>query len=349
MDLNPAGIARVLLRSASGQSIYKEYARQYMRIESSIDEFDGLKARAHIYDVVGVDDALRLMLLMFDVTTLSLPDDRGFSNLPIPRIFTPDGSSIAVALPMDWGEHDVPGITQHQITPVLFGSWGDLNDRFIVKILPALQSGRIILRPVPRIEIRTFEFGQLINMNWLDLAPEREIDGWRLSGTSPIIRPTPMLGTNSARRPLREMLDITVPYIAGIPFADYIKILDDESDIISEFRAELKSVAGRIISSGESAEEIREDIIKPRLDAITRKLKSAAGLGRLATSADLGLGAVTLASFAFDFNWATLLATGGVTGWSIVQHSITRKKERQGITSDPMHVLWKLRKFRRGG
>jgi hypothetical protein len=91
-------------------------------------------------------------------------------------------------------------------------------------------------------------------------------------------------------RQYTELCQLVVPFITGVNFVDLAKILDDEGDLLIEFRAELRKIVEDASSGKKIPAEIMSDVINPRIQKIGRRFRAisnAKGLSLAVLLSDL--------------------------------------------------------------
>jgi hypothetical protein len=144
--------------------------------------------------------------------------------------------------------------------------------------------------------------------------------------------------------------EIVLPFISGLSIKDFAQVLDDENDLLSSFRKELKTLTQLKKDEKKHSAEVYQDLIRPRVDKITQKFKSVSEIHKLKVSGVvLVTASLSLLSIAFaDYLAAasTMLSVGtGSAGF--VKFESEYQTEIANLKSDPLYLLWKLRKAKK--
>lgn len=280
---------------------------------------------------------------MFDVTTLSLPLEDKFANYQIDNMYKSDNKSpLEIKIDSKWisEEFGFANFYNYDLSLRLRAGYGRRSDSFIRKIYPILKSGRFIIRPRPMIQvIASNEVGYSIK--WAD-AENTNDDSWRYLSAEPVDRPVPI---STDRKVYNEetLMEISMPFIRGIPFLDYAKILDDEDHLISSVRVALKNAAKEAQASGAHATEIRNDLLRPNIDRLDKKLRDLKSKHAIARFADIGGVTMSLVPALASGMVSVVLGASGVGFGRVTLRELRRKSERRELENDPSYLLWRLK------
>lgn len=144
--------------------------------------------------------------------------------------------------------------------------------------------------------------------------------------------------------------EILIPFISGLDIKDFAKILDDENDLLSTFRREIKSLTQVKPGDIKYSEEIYQDLIRPRVDKITQKFKSISNIhkfkirGIVFTTASLSLLSVAFGSYLAA---ATTMLSVGTGSAGLVKFESEYQSEMENLKNDPLYLLWKLKQVKK--
>jgi hypothetical protein len=352
---------RIRLTEAARSGVEK-YKAEYI---NSLREVLSLPARSmkQLAEVTasGLEDittATKVSLLYNEASVLDIkePDgqqsitwfaDKGLEN------FVGSGE-ITVTVPHHQSELVKNAIESNSIG---FGFWmpsGEKIDQFLNDLAPLISQGRLIPRPLRMVfvgtENRTPEGGR----QWqaLDAAPGSQPDSWHLhaeqrglgqpTATEHALRSTDSDALTSARL----AGDIVLPYLRGVSLADYAKILDDENDLLTEFRAAMKQLAHEAQQSSSTLEEFRLDVVEPRISKINRAFERIDRMYRVrASGAAIATATLTLVTLATGGVAAAVAAAAGSAGLVATAKEVADRGEKlRSLKDDPLHLLWKLKK-----
>ncbi|WP_424931395.1 hypothetical protein [Amaricoccus macauensis] len=343
MDLTPPGIARNLLRDSTIEGIHERYIDQFPRFESSIEAFQGLKTDYDAKyswneDSISSRDFLniaRFLCLNYDLSTIELP---AYGLPSYPFAFNKENRKIShlnplFAMPMEAQAKLFLGYNL-EVTPRFYYWKGEANTKLIEKLMPALESGRLIVRP-SRANLFAY-VGQDGSRETGSLVDGPDI--WKLE------RELNYLGVKRYEAQKQDeigLFDLCIPFIADIPFDLLHRIIEDEEDVLFELRRELREIIDK--NPGMDTEEMIRDLIFPRIHALEIKYKKLMERRSIRKVACIGRASVSLLSF--------LLFPSLSGASSFGENSISALIEREEYNDarrslDPsMRVLWRLRKI----
>lgn len=156
--------------------------------------------------------------------------------------------------------------------------------------------------------------------------------------------------TNKNSKQAEIIHEIMIPFISGLSAKDFSLVLQDEADLISSFRFELKKLTNIKDDNYEFSSELYQDLIRPRVDKINQKFKSVSELhsfkmkGVTAFTSILSL--VSMA--AGDFMGAASIIIGLGTGTAgLVKFEADYHSEINNLKNDSMYLLWRLNQIRK--
>lgn len=214
---------------------------------------------------------------------------------------------------------------------------------------PLFESERLTLSPNRNLMIVA---GTKEDPNFYTVPAERDKikNVWRapLTGDAQSSIPITYYADSEEQASLTQ--EIVLPFISGLNIKDFAKILNDENDLLSSFRKELKSLTQLNNEEKKHSAEIYQDLIRPRVDKITQKFKSVSEIHKLKVSGVvLVTASLSLLSVAFgDYLAAasTMLSVGtGSAGF--VKFESEYQTEIANLKSDPLYLLWKLNKSKK--
>ncbi len=143
----------------------------------------------------------------------------------------------------------------------------------------------------------------------------------------------------------KEVFDITIPYLKGIPISELVKILDDHQDLISKFRTNLKQVVKESQKDNKSIVEMKNDIVRPEVDLISQKFKKIKNIHGLkvagTTLSTITLGLVGYSTFGIGSIISGFLGAGGLG--LLVKNEVDYQKEISQLQENPFYLMWKFK------
>jgi hypothetical protein len=229
-------------------------------------------------------------------------------------------------------------------------SSGDDVAQLLNDAAPLIETGRLLLRP-PRILMysdgtRNEKGGR--NLKVLDTAPNSMMDVWEVEETA--ARRETIIGQQASEglgaTVHAEAKALCVPYIDGVSLDDYVKILEDEDDIIVEFRQATKSLIEEVRSGSQDIEAFQRDVVEPRLAKIERQFRKITDASNARTrTRTLQTAAATLVALAAGGPLAAAVPL--VAGGGVIADEMSKRRERTAeLKDDPLYLLWRLRRSR---
>lgn len=140
-----------------------------------------------------------------------------------------------------------------------------------------------------------------------------------------------------------DLFDITLPYFTNTNLEALCKILNDEEDILTIFRSQLKKLIIEAGNNYERIQEIKQDVLRPSIDTLNRKFKSIQNRHRAIVGTSLGTFVLSLAVGTIDTD-IILKAIVAMSGVVISDLDFTSKNE--DLKANPQYLLWKIKVVR---
>jgi hypothetical protein len=217
--------------------------------------------------------------------------------------------------------------------------------KFIKELRPLVERGVIVPRPNRIIMYvkRILEDGK---RHWeiVEASPIKP-DQWDISNSEDL-RPEKKatLELSPVSENEKRVCEIVTPYVENISMADLCLILEDEADILREFRSDIRTLLQEAAKGGRDAREIAQDIVGPRVNKLERRFKSIARMTKLRLSGiTVGTAALSLVSLIDTGLGAAFTAVAGAAGLGAFTKEYSAGLEQlDTLKSDPTYLLWKL-------
>lgn len=170
----------------------------------------------------------------------------------------------------------------------------------------------------------------------------------------------PLTGPNQSSIPLNYIdpsdpkhelsKELTIPFIAGLNVEDFTKVIEDEKDLLSGLRKELKTFTQSKPDESKIKEEIYQDLIRPRIDKISQKFKAISNIHKLKVRGTVfATAALSLLSLSFGqyLAAATQMLSVATGSAGLVKFEAEYQTDMENLKSDPMYLLWKLGQLRK--
>lgn len=258
-------------------------------------------------------------------------------------------------IPIDWQEfvkreHGPESV----ITPVFRCIDQNEIKSLFTEVESLIESERLILLPGRSIMVtpgrgRAFTADETHNYDLDSRSPL----GALVSGFRGKRQDTTPLTTHSATQDLNQgrLFEVTIPYLQGIPIAELAKVLNDNQDLLSTFRANLKLVIDKAKDSDKDLKELHNDVLRPEIDRLGHELKTVANIHRMKLAGTV-FGTVSLGLSALLTSGAVqaasaLASSGG--GALLINHIADYYREKEKLKRNPYYLFWEFKRRQSGG
>ncbi len=329
------------LSDAIGRSPFKfmkQYARNCVDIRRKLIQHPGLKTELHLKPDESAFDIIRFATVFSDVVSIRLvPSARGSYT------FYASGEEIRFYL-HDALAEDVLRTLRSPSIECIAPHKEEFNP-FVRKISPLISTSRVIILPIFKI-------------NGLSKDAEPKKAGASVESKSRPEKPLTLIGDGGSFpllpqtiRLIRECqyFKVVLPYLRGIPFKILAKILSDEEDNISQLRCALRSAVSEGVSGTCTPEEIRNDLIRPKVETLNRRFKSLLRMHSIRVAgASLGTFALVLSSISSGKISTILSALLGAGGIGVITKAYSDYvSDLSALREDDWYLLWRLQKARK--
>lgn len=216
-----------------------------------------------------------------------------------------------------------------------------------------IEAGRLLVEPDRLIFYHEGKKNDSGGVNWHGLPADvigTNFKQWRakseLRGEG---RGLPTLSDQLINDPVQCDLPVTelaLPLLKGVSLREYALILEDESDILSDFRTEMRSFSKLLASGEKSIAELRDDVLGPRIAKIDRSFRRISRMTTLNTAgAAVATSALVVTAVATQGAAAAVAAAAGGAGFikSLKEWSDGKNKLEE-LRDDPAYLLWKFKR-----
>lgn len=340
-----------ILRESSSQSVtdfINSYLDHEKEILNDINTFHGIKSELYVQDINSVIDISKYLSIYADLTSVFLMPDKVKTH--IIHYYDPGDPHFInrkITFPLEELDGMIPKM--HELLPA-YTTQNEIDFKIAYKrFKPLLERGKFLIRP-----IRT------IMLSKPALSPTGPVDGtifyansdtpnddWHIKRLNE--KDSYVVNNGLDLQQAKALYEITLPYISNVSIENLSKIIEDETDLLSTFRATLKELMkSSVIDNKASIAEIRNDKIRPQIETINRKFKKLINVHRLAVGSSVTAVTLTLVAittgFGADFQSLFNPYIAGGLGVGILASEINFQNEEEKLKDFPYFLLWKISK-----
>lgn len=337
-----------------GSAAYStQYVEDLRELLDSTKESDISISRAIAIDSTEARRAIVISALYNDLTLLQFNDggERSLSWLSpngFDKLIGKDGANVAV--PSEHIEAFNKAISRNEIGFAFSMPGTDRANRLLSDSSWLIDAGRLIVRPNRLLSYTTGETTPDGGRMWMalnakdDTSPDHwEVNDEKLGHT--LLSTSKFFESNNDQKQFSLRANITIPYISGISLKTFAEILQDEEDLLKEFRAEMRKI---LLLNKPDALAYKLDVIDPRVAKINRKfnhisrMRSLRAGGAFLATAGLAIGSVATGGIAGAAQ-VLLGSAGAMVGVKELGDHSSKIAE---LKDDPLFMLWKMQRSR---
>ena len=333
--------------SQRSQDFLKVYLKYENEIISNLNAFSGIKSDIYLRDINSHDKHIKLSSIFSDFTSVYAGSS---TNSSMHITFFKEGS------PYNYDrELTIPLSLSNEIKPdsnmqpgYMYNNNTDVKKLF-KKVDYLMENQRLMVRPIRVLWVDNFKREKESLIYYAE--GNTDLKHWVIRDKYYDENSIP-IETSLDPLNLKTLFEITLPYFENTSLENFSKIITEESDLLSSFRVELKSLVKQALEDTSKIEEIKNDIIRPRIDTINRKFSSLKERHRLTIAGDIVFFTISL----FTLNsipgtpiqdiLKALISGGGIAG-KLLFNEVKYKKETEPLKDDPLFLLWKIEKAKR--
>jgi hypothetical protein len=141
---------------------------------------------------------------------------------------------------------------------------------------------------------------------------------------------------------ITDLFNITLPYFTDIDIELFTKILEDENEILNEFRRNIIKIIQNAGDDLKKIEEIKNDIALTSITRLNRKFKAIQEKHRFFVGASLGSFVLTLSVGNINMESLLKVLTASLTMIGVSEYDFRSKKI--DLKDDPYYLLWRINK-----
>ena len=321
------------------------YAKFDAQIRQAISEFSGVKTDLfYDFSEKAIQD-LRVSLILSDFTSVfpcgGIPE---MTEIGSETEYAPKSAKLTQPFAEMLQQHEGKFI----VKPAYFYRNDNQAQDFISQIDSLADSGRLMIRPTPII------LGLQKNLNhegrrvWNVAGVEPSMPGeiWFVRESSETQNTIPLKDGNPNSNIEISKCSFMLPYLEGLSFQELALILDDENDLLTEFRKSIRDMLAEVRNEPDSTTDIVNDIVRPATDKIQRKFKTITNARRIKVAGGT-VGAVVLVLTALTTAGVSAVLTSilGAGGLGfIAKEYADYLKDKDSLRDMPLYLLWRLKR-----
>jgi hypothetical protein len=336
------------LRDAASQGpkeYYEAVLAETRQIHDRLNAADKLTAIVFGEDPDRIKDLLSASLILNDCTSVVFNAGGNLKvNVPMPSQYKSMFGTDVVRFNVSKEqivEHGIDPINP-SIQPCFFYTDTEAQRPLLNALLPFIEGGNVVFQPTRGVLTKSL---QPKSWHIIGVDHKQPLDLWEPEPRTNQVRPKP-LEVQSPNTSTEALFEITVPYLKGVPLRELHAMLRDEHDLVLAFRASIRTTVKESTKSGAAPADIINDVVRPKVIALDRKLRSLQRIHRLK------VGGAAMSSVALAFTAASagslggsLLAIASAGGFGFVANQYSDYLARlDELKQDPYYFLWKIRR-----
>ena len=228
------------------------------------------------------------------------------------------------------------GIDAKRFLPIYFNRNNQELKKLFSDYKPLVRSERLIIRPLRGVCVN-FPEVEKVNLYYVD--PNTPNNEWYINE----MRQSDLINIDNGAinyTSVLNLFDITLPYFTNTGLDTICKILDDEEEILSNFRTQLKKLVIEAGNDYKKIQEIKQDVLRPSIETLNRKFKAVQTKHRIIVGSSLGTFVLSLAVGTIDAD-IILKAMATLTLMGVSNSDLNIKIE--DLRDNPHYLLWKIK------
>ena len=298
-------------------------------VEQAISSFQGLKSQFLVSDQYIPEQRLKVSLVLSDFTAM-------YGNYGV--LISKEPESIH-AMPSFLsgivGTNQLPAQSRFELRRHL-AFW---DDPIFPMLKQLAKSGRVMIRPMTELLVHS-------EGNTRSIFVERDSPAELLISSN--ASPQAALQIKSGPRIVAhedQLATILVPYLENVSYDDLARILDDESDILSEFRVSVRDLVINGSTNPDTTADVFNDFVRPAVDKVERTFRKIANLHRL-KAAGAAVSTVSMGLLAYNEVGvaSTIAKLVGPAGIGLIGKEVAEfLKAKADLREMPYYLLWRLK------
>ena len=202
---------------------------------------------------------------------------------------------------------------------------------------PLMNSNRLLVRPLRGV----YTHNKATNENVLHYAnPNTDNKHWLLDNISN--DDYFFIDNGLPFNEVMQLFELTLPYFTDIKLDALDKILEDETDLLSGFRNNLKSVIKESQTNFKSIKELQQDILNPEIEKINRRFKKIKAIHKLTIGGVIGSFTLSLLFGVYEGTEIMKLISSFLPAGGLVASEIKFQDEIDKLKDNSSYLLWRI-------
>ncbi|MBB5645912.1 hypothetical protein [Pedobacter cryoconitis] len=330
--------------NVSATELINAYVENEEKILGNINVIKGIKSEFYCDNLQKASEVSKFLSIYADFTSVfMLPNNK---DEHLMHYYPPEDYRFIkrnITFPANFLNGHIP--EPHDIIPA-YTTYSDDNTRnLMTELHPFMRSGRLMIRPIRSIILYNapgIKQNAIIYYANSD-TPNNE---WKIKERNE--KDSFVIENGWGNSKSKILYEITLPFINNISSETLNSILDDEIDLLSNFRVTLKDVLNSTLDLGNNdINSIYNDKLRPEIETINRKFKNIKNIHKLGTGTTLA--AITISLIAINTDMATNFQTifntfAGTSTLGFLASEIKYRTEEDKLKDNPYFLLWRINK-----
>lgn len=326
------------------------YVKNYQGVSSVLANKLIRKGEIRLESATGIDDKVAASLVLNDITSTTFRDAGEIRLIMLEgeAIIKTFGSlQLRIVLPANPTDAFRRAIESGELAPTFVMPSTDMVSAWLSEFEPLIESGRILPRPeraLLHLEANLPNGSRQWSM--VAASSNSPSDTWVLNDdTSKVDAVIKLESKPQSVAGEEELFELLMPFLQGIDLRDLNLILDDEHDVIDEFRIALRDVVREAYSKGENVDDILRDHLRPKLARMHRRFLHITNMNSMKLgSAIVGTAVMGLFTAHSGGMTAALAAIGGAGGLALVaKEAVNAFEANANRREEDLYLLWRLK------
>jgi hypothetical protein len=325
------------------------YTREYVKIEpdirKAISNFSGVKTDLTFDCSKKAESNLLVSLILSDFTSV-FPFGGSDLNVIILEKSSPHFPKHAV-LTQNFVDELFYDNGEPVCKPAYVLREDEQAQNFIRQAGSLMESGRMMIRSTPFLMGLTKEERTDGRRVWKmhNIEPDMPGDIWFVADEEKPQTAIPFVEREFNSEFEDTLCSFTLPYLEGLSFETLSTVLDDEQDLLTEFRKNVREMLKEIKNDPANSIDLLNDLVRPSTDKVERKFKSITNIHRLKIAgASIGTATLFLAALT---NAGVASALSGILGAGglglMTKEYADYLKNKAELKEMPFYLLWRFK------